>query len=103
MSNNIDEVEKESRKVVTDMQFATTWTDTMMKRDSGSVQEVAELLGLSKAYVQQRSVQLRRELRKHGVELPKASNRQHKKKETINIANAISALLVSYKEKDSNV
>ncbi len=94
MSNDIDAT-KESRNPVGDHEFALKWTEVMMEPD-GTVQQVAELLGLSKDYVQQRSVQIRRELREHNVELPKASGRPHKKKDTIGVAKAVAEMLKSH-------
>jgi predicted PilT family ATPase len=95
MSNDIDAA-KESRNPVGDEEFAIKWTEVMLSGD-GTVQEVAELLGLSKDYVQQRSVQLRRELKEHnGTKLPKASGRPHKKKDTAGVAKLVADILKSH-------
>ena len=95
MSNDIDAA-KESRNPVGDEEFAIKWTEVMTKPD-GTVQQVAELLGLSKDYVQQRSVQLRRELKEHnGTKLPKASGRPHKKKDTAGVAKLVADMLKSH-------
>ncbi len=89
----------QERHVVSDMEFATTWTNTIS--NDGTVEQVAELLGLSRDYTQQRSVQLRKELREHGVELPKVQNRRKKVKDTASVASAVADLLKQVDELDA--
>ena len=89
----------QERHVVSDMEFATTWTNTIS--NDGTVEQVAELLGLSRDYTQQRSVQLRKELRDHGVELPKVQNRRKKVKDTASVASAVADLLKQVDELDA--
>ena len=79
--------------------WATTWTNTIS--NDGTVEQVAELLGLSRDYTQQRSVQLRKELREHGVELPKVQNRRKKVKDTASVAPAVADLLKQVDELDA--
>ena len=85
--------EKQVRATVDDEQFAIEWTKIIA--NGGTVQEVADSLGLSKEYTQQRSVQLRKGLKEYGVELPKAQGRERRKKSLDTVAAALQSLMSS--------
>ena len=89
---------KVNRTPVDDETFAIQWTKIIT--NGGTVLDVSEALGLSKEYTQQRSVQLRKDLREYNVELPKAKGRQRRKKSLDTVAEALTSLMATIDELD---
>ena len=88
------------RTPVDDEMFAVEWTKIIS--NGGTVQDVADALGLSKEYTQQRSVQLRKELKNYDVDLPKAKGRQRRKKSLDTVAAALQSLMTEIDELDNS-
>ena len=88
------------RTPVDDEMFAVEWTKIIT--GGGTVQDVADALGLSKEYTQQRSVQLRKELKNYDVDLPKAKGRQRRKKSLDTVAAALQSLMTEIDELDNS-
>jgi len=91
--------EKRTRTTVDDEHFAIEWTKVIS--NGGTVQDVADSLGLSKEYTQQRSVQLRKGLKDYGVSLPKAQGRERRKKSLDTVAAALQTLMSSIDKLDN--